>query len=109
MEILWEKGSGTVGEVVEALPRERPLAYSSVLTMMRILEQKGYVEHEKESRAYVYRPLVDREQARRSVISYLVKRFFDDSPELLVVNLLEHDELDRSEIERLKRLIDKSS
>ena len=109
MEILWEKGSGTVGDVVEALPRERPLAYSSVLTMMRILEQKGYVEHEKESRAYVYRPLVDREQARRSVISYLVKRFFDDSPELLVVNLLEHDELDRSEIERLKRLIDKSS
>lgn len=109
MEILWEKGSGTVGDVVEALPRERPLAYSSVLTMMRILEQKGYVEHEKESRAYVYRPLVNREQARRSVISYLVKRFFDDSPELLVVNLLEHDELDRSEIERLKRLIDKSS
>ena len=109
MEILWEKGRGTVGDVVEALPRERPLAYSSVLTMMRILEQKGYVEHEKESRAYVYRPLVDREQARRSVISYLVKRFFDDSPELLVVNLLEHDELDRSEIERLKRLIDKSS
>lgn len=109
MEILWAKGSGTVGEVVEALPSERPLAYSSVLTMMRILEQKGYVGHEKESRAYVYRPLVNREQARRSVISYLVKRFFDDSPELLVVNLLEHDELDRSEIERLKRLIDKSS
>ena len=57
-----------MGDVVEALPARRPLAYSSVLTMMRILEQKGYVEHEKESRAYVYRPLVNREQARRSVI-----------------------------------------
>jgi predicted transcriptional regulator len=108
MDLLWEKGHATVAELVEALPAERPLAYSSVLTMMRILEQKGYVEHEKESRAYVYRPLVDRKQAQKSVISYLLERFFNDSPELLVVNLLEHEKIDAAEIKRLKRLIEKS-
>ena len=80
----------------------RLAARGHAVTLVEKRDQAG-------GRAYVYRPLVNREQARRSVISYLVKRFFDDSPELLVVNLLEHDELDRSEIERLKRLIDKSS
>ena len=108
MDILWQKGSATVGEMVEALPKDRPLAYSSVLTMMRILEQKGYVEHEKESRAYIYRPLIDRREAQKSVISYLLKRFFNDSPELLVVNLLEHEEIGAAEIKRLKRLIERS-
>lgn len=107
MDVLWEKGSATVSEIVEALPEER-LAYSSVLTMMRILEQKGYVEHEKEGRAFVYRPLVDRQQARKSVIGYLLKRFFNNSPELLVVNLLENEEMGPAEIEKLKEMIDKA-
>lgn len=107
MEVLWQKGLATVGEIVEALPQER-LAYSSVLTVMRILEQKGYVTHEKEGRAFVYRPLVDRQQARKSVLGYLLKRFFDDSPELLVVNLLENEDLSVTEVERLKRLIDEA-
>jgi predicted transcriptional regulator len=105
MDILWQKGSATVGEIVEALPEAR-LAYSSVLTMMRILEQKGYVAHEKEGRAFIYRPLVDRHQARKNVIGYLLKRFFNNSPELLVVNLLEHEEMSEAEVKRLKRLID---
>ncbi|MFN7944825.1 MAG: BlaI/MecI/CopY family transcriptional regulator [Blastocatellia bacterium] len=107
MEVLWEKGSATVSDIVAALPEER-LAYSSVLTMMRILEQKGYVEHVKEGRAYIYRPLVDRRQAVQSVISYLLKRFFQGSPELLVVNLLEHEDVGRAEINRLRKLIEKS-
>ncbi|MBK9313844.1 MAG: BlaI/MecI/CopY family transcriptional regulator [Acidobacteria bacterium] len=107
MDVLWEKGRSTVSEIVEALPEER-LAYSSVLTMMRILEQKGYVEHEKEGRAFVYRPLIDRNQAQKSVIGYLLKRFFNNSPELLVVNLLETEELGPAEIEKLKEMIDKA-
>ncbi len=107
MDVLWDKGRSTVSEIVEALPEER-LAYSSVLTMMRILEQKGYVEHEKEGRAFVYRPLVDRNQAQKSVIGYLLKRFFNNSPELLVVNLLETEELGPAEIEKLKEMIDKA-
>lgn len=105
MDVLWAKGHATVGEIVEALPDER-LAYSSVLTVMRILERKGYVEHEKEGRAFNYRPLVDRQQAQKNVIGYLLKRFFNNSPELLVVNLLEHEELSGAEVKRLKRLID---
>lgn len=107
MDVLWTKGNATVGEIVEALPEER-LAYSSVLTMMRILEQKGYVTHEKESRAFIYRPLLDRRQAQKNVLGYLLKRFFNNSPELLVVNLLEHEEVGSAEIKRLKRLIEKS-
>jgi predicted transcriptional regulator len=107
MEVLWQKGQASVGEIVEALPEER-LAYSSVLTVMRILEQKGYVTHEKEGRAFIYRPLVDREQARKNVVGYLLKRFFDNSPELLVVNLLENESLSQSEVDRLKRLIDEA-
>lgn len=107
MEVLWQKGEASVGEIVEALPEER-LAYSSVLTVMRILEQKGYVTHEKEGRAFIYRPLVDREQARKSVVGYMLRRFFDNSPELLVVNLLENESLSQTEIDRLKRLIDEA-
>ena|SRR5215510_10845789 len=107
MEVLWEKGEATVSEVVEALPEQR-LAYSSVLTMMRILEQKGYVVHEKEGRAFVYRPLINRQQAQQSVIGYLLKRFFNNSPELLVVNLLEHEDVGPDEIKRLRQMIEKS-
>lgn len=107
MDVLWEKGKATVSEIVESLPDER-LAYSSVLTMMRILEQKGYVTHEKEGRAFVYCPLVDRQQAQKSVIGYLLKRFFNNSPELLVVNLLEHDEISPAEVKRLREMIEKA-
>jgi predicted transcriptional regulator len=107
MEVLWEKGEATVSEVVESLPEQR-LAYSSVLTMMRILEQKGYVMHEKEGRAFVYRPLINRQQAQQSVIGYLLKRFFNNSPELLVVNLLEHEEVGPDEIKRLRQMIEKA-
>lgn len=105
MDVLWDKGRATVAEIVEALPEAR-LAYSSVLTMMRILEQKGYVAHEKEGRAFVYRALVDRQQAQKTVIGYLLKRFFNNSPELLVVNLLEHEEVGPKEVKRLKRMIE---
>jgi len=107
MEVLWQKGEASVGEIVEALPEER-LAYSSVLTVMRILEQKGYVTHEKEGRAFIYRPIVDRQQARKNVVGYLLRRFFDNSPELLVVNLLENENLSQTEVDRLKRLIDEA-
>jgi len=105
MDVLWDKGAASVTEIVEALPEER-LAYSSVLTMMRILEQKGYVVHEKEGRAFIYRPLVDRRQAQQSVIGYLLKRFFNNSPEQLVVNLLEHEEVGPRDVKRLKQMIE---
>ena len=105
MDILWEKGRATVGDVVEALPGRAPLAYNTVLTTMRILEQKGYVRHNESGRAFVYAPIVDREQAQRSAVKQLVTRFFDNSPGLLALNVLENEKLDASEIDRLKRII----
>jgi predicted transcriptional regulator len=105
MQILWDRGPATVGEVVSALPRRLPLAYNTVLTTLRILEQKGYVTHEKRGRAHVYAPLVDRHSAQRSAVRHLLRRFFDGSPRELVVNLLEDEKLDAGELAALRRLI----
>ena len=108
MEVLWKRGASTVGEVVEALPHSRPLAYSSVLTTLRILEQKGYVMHEKKGRAFVYHTLVGREQAQRKAVRHLVSRFFENSPELLVLNVLESEDLDAEDVQRLRRMIEET-
>ncbi|HUH12278.1 MAG TPA: BlaI/MecI/CopY family transcriptional regulator [Longimicrobiales bacterium] len=108
MKVLWESGPSTVGEVLDALPNRVSLAYSTVRTTLRILEQKGYVRHEKNGRAFVYHPLVDRSDARRSAVRYVVSRFFNDSPELLVLNVLEGEELNEGDMKRLKKLIEES-
>lgn len=108
MNVLWDKGAATVGEVTEALTGTPALAYSSVLTTMRIMEQKGYVRHEQRGRAFVYEPLVDRQTAGRSALRQLMSRFFDDSPGLLVLNVLEDEEIDAKELKRLRALINKA-
>jgi len=108
MEVIWKKGEATVGDVVEALPKARALAYNTVLTTLRILEKKGYLIHEKDGRAFVYRPVVDRGRARKTALRYVMSRFFENSPELLVLNLLENEKIDMTEIERLRTLIDES-
>lgn len=105
MEVLWEKGPATVHQVLQALPPKPALAYNSVLTTIRILEKKGYVQHLKDGRAHVYTPLVGREEASRSEIRNLVTRFFNNSHELLVLNLLEDKALDADELERLRGLL----
>ena len=71
MDVIWERGESTVGDVVEALPKDSRLAYSSVLTTLRILEQKGYVRHEKRGRAFLYSPIPGREDAQRNSFHYL--------------------------------------
>ncbi len=108
MDILWEKGASTVSDVVEALPRRLSLAYSTVLTTLRILERKGYVTHEKHGRAFVYHPVVGRKEASRKAVRHLLSRFFDNSPELLVLNVLENEEIDSAELKRLKKLVEES-
>lgn len=108
MDILWEKGSATVNEVMEALPQDPPLAYNTVLTTLRILEQKGYVGHTKNSRAFVFEPLLDHRQASDKALSDVLTRFFQNSPKMLVLRLLEEQKLDSQELERLKRMIDES-
>ena len=105
MEVLWQKRSGTVQQVLETLPGRPPLAYNSVLTIIRILEKKGYVEHVKDGRAHVYAPLVGREDARRSEVRHLVNRFFKNSHEQLVLNILEERGVDRQELDRLKKML----
>ena len=108
MEVLWQKGTGTVQQVQEALPGKPELAYNSVLTIIRILEKKGYVGHAKDGRAHVYTPLIAREDARRSEVSHLVSRFFKNSHEQLVLNILEERGVDRDELDRLKAMLERS-
>ena len=105
MDVLWPKGSATVQQVLEALPGKPELAYNSVLTTIRILEKKGYVKHVKDGRAHVYAPAIERKDATRSEISHLVSRFFRDSHEDLVLNILEDRGLDAKELKRLKEML----
>lgn len=108
MEVLWQRGSATVTDVVENLPGDGPLAYSTVLTTLRILENKGHVRHTKDGRAFVYHPTIGREEARDTAVNHLVRKFFGNSPELLVLNLLESKRTDPAELTRLKALIEES-
>ena len=105
MEVLWEKGPATVHTILEGLPPKPALAYNSVLTTIRILEKKGYVQHVKEGRAHVYMPLVGREEATRVEIRNLVGKFFKNSHELLLLNLLEDKSIDAEELARMRELI----
>lgn len=107
MDALWKLGSATVGEIADALPKNLDLAYNSVLTTMRILEDKGYVRHSKakEGRAFVYKAVVSRQQASRSAVHHLLGRFFGNSAEALVLNLLENETLDEEERERIRNLL----
>ena len=105
MDVLWLKGSATVQQVLDWLPQKPALAYNSVLTTIRVLENKGYVKHVKDGRAHVYIPLVERQEATRSEIRHLVSRFFKDSHELLVLNVLEDRGVDAKELKRLRQLL----
>jgi len=108
MNVLWEKGSGTVHEVLQFLPSKPALAYNSVLTIIRILEAKGYVKHLKDKRAHVYMPKIDRKDATRFEIRHLVSRFFGNSHEQLVLNILEEGSIDAEELARVRELLERS-
>lgn len=107
MDVVWENGPSTVAQVAEALPEELGLAYNTVLTTMRILEDKGYVRHKKpkDGRAFVYRALVGRKEAGRNAARYLISRFFRNSAEALVLNLLEDEELSDVDLQRIRTLL----
>jgi predicted transcriptional regulator len=106
MDVLWLKGSATVQQVLDGLPDKPALAYNSVLTTIRVLENKGYVKHVKDGRAHVYMPLVERKEATRSEIRHLVTRFFKDSHELLVLNILEDQGIEAGDLKRLRQLLE---
>ena len=110
MDVLWQRGSGTVQEVLERLSLRPALAYNSVLTTVRVLEKKGYVTHRAtDGRAHVYVPVIAQGEARKSEIRHLVSRFFKDSHEQLVLNILEDRGIDPEELNRLRRMLERSN
>jgi predicted transcriptional regulator len=105
MKILWRRGESAVTDLVAALPEGEALAYNSVLTTIRILEQKGYVTHRQEGRAFVYKPCVAEEEASRSEVRNVLSRFFGNSREQLVLSLLGDGEVSQEELQRLRGAI----
>ncbi|WP_035348860.1 BlaI/MecI/CopY family transcriptional regulator [Edaphobacter aggregans] len=105
MRILWDRGESLVSDLVSALPADAPLAYTSVLTTVRILEQKGYVQHRQEGRAFLYSPCVAQHDASRSEVRHVLHRFFDNSREQLMLSLLGDGDITPQELQRLKEAI----
>jgi predicted transcriptional regulator len=103
MEVIWARGSATVAEVVEALNGED--AYTTILTLMRILKAKGYLSTRKEGRAHVFTPRVDRDTAARKAVHQLLSKFFSGSPSELVLSFLREEELTPEELDALKQRI----
>jgi BlaI family transcriptional regulator, penicillinase repressor len=108
MNVLWDKGSATVHEVLSGLPSKPVPAYNSVLTIVRILEKKGYVKHVKDGRSHIYLPQIDRKNATRFEVRHLVSRFFGNSHEMLALNILEEKGIDEEELDRLRQLLEGS-
>lgn len=105
MKILWQRGESVVSDLVAAMPEGETLAYNSVLTTVRILEQKGYVDHRQDGRAFVYRPCVAEHEASRSEVRHVLNRFFGNSRERLLLSLLGDEEISPAELQRLKDAI----
>ncbi|HEY4356542.1 MAG TPA: BlaI/MecI/CopY family transcriptional regulator [Acidobacteriaceae bacterium] len=105
MKLLWLRGESAVADLVQALADATPLAYTSVLTTVRILEKKGYVTHRQEGRAFLYSPCVAEHEASRSEVRHVLQRFFGNSRERLLISLLGDDEITPEELERLRQAI----
>jgi len=103
MSVLWDVGPATVAEVRERITDD--LAYTTVLTILRTLEQKGYLSHTEDGRAHRYKPLVKREVAGRTALRRLVDKVFDGSPELLLTQLVSDKNLSDEELRRLRKLL----
>ncbi len=105
MRLLWDRGESAVADLVQALPHGAPLAYTTVLTTVRILEKKGYVTHRQEGRAFLYSPCVAEHEASRSEVRHVLQRFFGNSRERLLLSLLGDAEVTPEELQRLKQAI----
>lgn len=108
MEILWQRGSATVSEALSALPARDRAAFNTVQTILRILEEKGYVAHRVEGRAFRYVAVVDREQARSSAVKHVLQRFFNGAPGQLAINLIERETLSDDDLHHLAQLIERA-
>lgn len=104
MAVLWERGPSTVAEVRENL--EDPLAYTTVLTVLRTLEAKGFVSHEEEGKAHRYAPLVGRERAGKTALGQVLGKIFGGSREMLLANLVKERGIDAAELRKLRKILD---
>ena len=105
MNVVWDRGKATVHDVKNTLSRRKP-AYSTILTMMRKLEVKGYLEHEVDGRTYVYRPLISQQAVRHGVLGDLVERLFEGSTSLLLTSLVEQNRISENELCEIRKLIE---
>lgn len=105
MKLLWTRGESAVADLVQSLADDTPLAYTSVLTTVRILEKKGYVTHRQEGRAFLYLPCVAEHEAGRSEVRHVLQRFFGNSRERLLLSLLGDHDITAEELQRLKQAI----
>lgn len=104
MTILWQLGSGTVSQIRDQLPDN--LAYTTVLSLIRTMEEKGLVRHEAEGRAFRYFPLIQEKTVRRSALKQLVETVFQGAPELLLTQLVSDRQLSDEDLRRIRKLID---
>ena len=105
MRLLWRCGECSVQDLVSAMPKAGRLAYNSVLTTIRILEAKGYVDHRQEGRAFIYTAVIAEQDAQQHEVRHVMSRFFGDSRERLMLMLLDEGDLSSDELERLKKAI----
>jgi predicted transcriptional regulator len=104
MRILWSRLESSVNDVVDRITSPR-LARNTVMTVLGILERKGYVAHRADGRSFIYRPLIDRETVRHRVIDDVVSRFFDDSPKSLMLELIGSDRISKADLEEIRKLV----
>ena len=106
IQVLWRSGPSSAADVVRALHGKRGPQDSTVRTILRILERKGYVRHSRDGRTFVYQAVVAEDQAQRGALRQVMNRFFANSPERLVLNLLQHEDVSPEELARLRKLVD---
>lgn len=107
MNVVWDKGQATVHDVKDVISRGRKPAYSTILTMMRKLEAKGYLKHDVDDRTYVYRAIISRQTVRQGVLGDLLDRLFEGSPLLLLNSLVEQNRISEEEVREIRKLIRK--
>jgi BlaI family transcriptional regulator, penicillinase repressor len=106
MKVIWSLGTATVKDVCDSMSRTKAVAYTTILTLMGILEEKGALTHTRSGRAFLFRPLLSRRQATRNQMRDVIARFFDGNPERLMGDVLENEALDPDQLESVRILLD---
>jgi predicted transcriptional regulator len=107
MQVLWANGETSVKDIAAELSKKKPVAYTTVQTMCKILVEKGYAEFRKEGRAFLYAATMSQKDARRGALNALLDRFFGSSPELLAKHLIQETDIELNDLEALQKRIDK--